>query len=68
VMSWRSFLVWNALGGITWSTTVALAAYYGGKGVEHVLAQIGTYGLIAAALLVVAGALVLWRRHAARQA
>jgi membrane protein DedA with SNARE-associated domain len=67
VMSWRSFLVWNALGGITWSTTVALAAYYGGKGVEHVLAQIGTYGLIAAALLLVAGALVLWRRRVARR-
>jgi membrane protein DedA with SNARE-associated domain len=68
VMSWRSFLLWNALGGIAWSTTVSLAAYYGGKGVEHGLAQIGTYGLIAAALLVVVGALVLWRRHAARRA
>jgi len=67
VMSWRSFLLWNALGGIAWSTTVSLAAYYGGKGVEHVLTQIGTYGLIAAALLLVAGALVLWRRRVARR-
>jgi membrane protein DedA with SNARE-associated domain len=64
-MRWRTFLVWNALGGIGWATSVSLAAYYGGKGVEHVLSQIGLYGLIAAGVLVVLGVtlLVLHRRR-----
>jgi membrane protein DedA with SNARE-associated domain len=70
-MRWRSFLLWNALGGIGWATSVSLAAYYGGKGVEHVLSQIGLYGLIVAGVLGVAGLVLLnWhrRRRRARRA
>ena len=26
-MRWRTFLLWNALGGIAWATTIGLAAY-----------------------------------------
>jgi membrane protein DedA with SNARE-associated domain len=70
-MSWRSFLVWNALGGIGWATSVSLAAFYGGKGVEHVLSTIGLYGLIIAGVLIVVGIAVLVlhrRRRRARRA
>jgi membrane protein DedA with SNARE-associated domain len=70
-MSWRSFLVWNALGGIGWATSVSLAAFYGGKGVEHVLSTIGLYGLIVAGVLIVVGLAVLVvhrRRRRARRA
>jgi membrane protein DedA with SNARE-associated domain len=67
-MRWRSFLTWSALGGVGWATSVSLAAYFGGKGVERVLTQIGVYGAIAAGVLVVAAIVVLWRRRVARRA
>ena len=65
-MPWRSFLLWNALGGIGWATSVSLAAYYGGKAVEHVLSQIGLYGLIAAAVLATLAGVLYWRHRRAR--
>jgi membrane protein DedA with SNARE-associated domain len=67
-MRWRTFLVWNALGGIAWATSVSLAAYYGGKSVEHLFTKIGTYGAIAAVVLVVVAIVVIWRRRVARRA
>jgi membrane protein DedA with SNARE-associated domain len=66
-MSWRSFLLWNALGGIGWATSVALAAYFGGKAVENVISDIGLYALIAAAVLVALAGLLYWRHRVARR-
>jgi membrane protein DedA with SNARE-associated domain len=66
-MSWRSFLLWNALGGIGWATSVALAAYYGGKAVENVISDIGLYALIAAAVLVTVAGVLYWRHRVARR-
>lgn len=44
-MHWWSFLIWNALGGVVWATSVGLVAYYSG----HAAADaIGRYGLFAA--------------------
>jgi membrane-associated protein len=63
-MTWRSFLLWNALGGISWATSVALAAYFGGKAVEHVITDVGLYALIAvAALAIVAVSAIIIRRR-----
>src|SRR5579871_3675189 len=45
-MSWPTFLVWNAAGGIAWATSVSLAAYFGGKTVESIFGKIGLYGII----------------------
>jgi membrane protein DedA with SNARE-associated domain len=67
-MTWRTFLVWNALGGIAWATTVSLAAYFGGKSVEHIFTKVGTYGAIAAGVLIVAGVAVIWRQRVKRRA
>jgi undecaprenyl-diphosphatase len=67
-MRWPVFLVWNALGGIAWSTSVALAAYYGGRSVEHVFSQIGLYGIPVAAALVGLIAGVWWWRRRRREA
>jgi len=61
-MHWRSFVVWNALGGICWATAVGLLAYYLGHSAENAVETFGLYGL-AAALLAIVSALYLHRRH-----
>ena len=33
-MPWRSFLVWNALGGIVWAVTFGLVGYLAGEAVR----------------------------------
>jgi len=48
----RTFIFWNATGGLAWATSVALAAYLGGKAVEQVIKKVGLYGGI---LVVVIG-------------
>jgi membrane protein DedA with SNARE-associated domain len=67
-MHWRSFVVWNALGGITWATTIGLIAYFLGHSAGNVIEAFGLFGLAALAIAVVSG-LILHRRHRrARQA
>jgi hypothetical protein len=66
-MHWRSFALWNALGGICWATAVGLIAYFLGRSADNAIKAFGLYGL-AAALLAIAGTIVLHRRarrHAA---
>ncbi|MGI8803677.1 MAG: DedA family protein [Solirubrobacteraceae bacterium] len=63
-MRWRTFFVWNAAGGIGWATTVGLAAYFGGKAVESVIAQVGLYGAVAVAVILIALYVVHRRRTA----
>jgi len=64
-MHWRSFLLWNALGGITWATAVGLIAYFLGHSAGHAIQTFGLYGLVAA-LLAIVSALALHRRHRQR--
>ena len=59
-MPWRTFLFWNALGGIVWATSVGLAAYYLGPTAEHVFKYVGVGGVTAAVLAIIA--LLTWRR------
>jgi membrane protein DedA with SNARE-associated domain len=61
-MRWRSFLLWNALGGICWATTVGLIAYFLGRSAGNALQTFGLFGL-AAAVLALITAFVLHRRH-----
>jgi len=63
-MRWRTFFVYNALGGATWATSVALAAYYGGNGVKSVISQIGIYAIIVVgAVVALAIGYFVWRRR-----
>jgi len=62
-MRWPVFLLFNALGGAAWATSVALAAYYGGHGAEHVFTQIGLYGIPVALAVFALFALWWWRRR-----
>mgnify|MGYP000507025488 CR=1 len=65
-MPWPRFLLWNALGGVAWATSVGVAAYFLGKAAVAVLgvAGVALLGLVAIAGI---GALLArrLRRHAA---
>jgi undecaprenyl-diphosphatase len=52
-MPWPRFLLWNALGGIVWATTVGTAAYWLGRSASGSLGGIGFAGLAIAALVYV---------------
>jgi membrane protein DedA with SNARE-associated domain len=60
-MPWRSFVVWNALGGICWATAIGLIAYFLGRSADNAIKAFGLYGL-AAALLGLISFFVLHRR------
>jgi membrane-associated protein len=66
-MDWRSFVVWNALGGVCWATVIGLLSYYLGHAAGDVVKTFGLYGL-AAALLAIGTAVFAHRRHRRGQA
>jgi membrane protein DedA with SNARE-associated domain len=65
-MHYRTFLLWNALGGIAWGVTYSLVGYFAGASYEKVAATIGKGTAVVIAVLVVA-ALVVWRVRRRRQ-
>jgi membrane-associated protein len=63
-MHYRTFLLWNALGGITWATAFVVLGYLAGSAwtrVEH-YASVASYALLGAFVAAAVG-LVLWKRH-----
>jgi membrane protein DedA with SNARE-associated domain len=64
-MRWRSFVFWNACGGICWATAIGLLAYFLGHAAGNAIQTFGLFGLIAV-LIVVAGILVAHFRHRRR--
>jgi len=64
-MRWRSFALWNALGGIAWASAVGLVAYLLGHSAGNAIEAFGIYGLVAV-LIAIVGALILRRRHTSR--
>jgi membrane protein DedA with SNARE-associated domain len=65
-MPWRSFVLWNALGGIIWATGVGLIAYFIGHSAGNAIQAFGYYGL-AAVVIAIAGAFFMHRRHRREQ-
>jgi membrane protein DedA with SNARE-associated domain len=55
-MPWRSFLLWNALGGIGWALFFGLLGYWGGEATAELVARAG----VGAAVVVVVAALAVW--------
>jgi membrane protein DedA with SNARE-associated domain len=55
-MRWRSFLLWNALGGIGWAIFFGLLGYFGGEAAAELVARAG----VGAALVAGVAALALW--------
>jgi membrane protein DedA with SNARE-associated domain len=64
-MPWRSFLLWNALGGISWAIVIGVIAYYLGHSAGNAIEAFGLYGL-AAVLVAIASAFFMHRRHRRR--
>jgi membrane protein DedA with SNARE-associated domain len=64
-MHWRSFVMWNALGGICWATGIGLIAYFLGSAASNAIEAFGIYGLVAV-LIAAGGAFVAHRRHQRR--
>lgn len=64
-MHWRSFVLWNALGGITWATAIGLIGYFLGHSAGGAIETFGLYGLAAVLLAIISG-LILHRRHRRR--
>jgi membrane protein DedA with SNARE-associated domain len=55
-MRWRSFLFWNAAGGIVWATAFGIVAYYAGRAAAEAINHYGLYAGIAVAVLIVLAA------------
>ena len=43
---WRSFALWNALGGLGWAITIGLLAYFLSNSVKNVISNLGLFGLV----------------------
>lgn len=67
-MPFPRFFFWNALGGITWATTVALVVYYGGKTAKDVISKVGVFGAIALGVVLVGGFIFVKVRERRRRA
>lgn len=63
-MSWRRFLVFNAIGAVTWTTAVGLAAFYFGRAFVHLSRPLGWTLVALAATGFVAG--LIYMRRAER--
>ncbi len=65
-MPWRSFVVWNALGGICWATGIGLLAYFLGNAAGNAISTFGLYGLVGVVLAAVS-VFIAHRRHQRHQ-
>jgi membrane protein DedA with SNARE-associated domain len=63
-MRWRSFFLWNALGGICWAMAIGLLAYFLGTQAGNAIQTFGLFGL--GAVLTIAGGAFVWHRRHAR--
>jgi membrane protein DedA with SNARE-associated domain len=61
-MPWRSFLMYNALGGISWAVTVGLLAYLAGDAIETIIRDVGVAAFALVAVVAV-GAYAVHRRR-----
>ncbi|SFC24634.1 SNARE associated Golgi protein [Klenkia taihuensis] len=59
-MRYRTFLAWNAVGGLVWGVGAVLLGYLAGASWETVASKVGTTGAVVAAVVVVA-VVVAWK-------
>jgi membrane protein DedA with SNARE-associated domain len=63
-MRMRTFFLWNALGGITWATTVGIVGYALGRAGGDAIGKIGVFGAVVGGLTIVG--LLIWNRRRER--
>ena len=66
-MRYRTFLTYNALGGILWGTVVVMGGYLAGASYQAVADALGTGSAVLVGVAAVAG-FVVWRLHRRRSA
>jgi membrane protein DedA with SNARE-associated domain len=66
-MPWHTFVLWNALGGITWAIAIGMIAYLLGHSAGNAIETFGLFGL-AAVVVGIVSAVILHRRHRKRTA
>ena len=65
-MRYRTFLLWNAVGGLVWGTIFVVLGYVAGASYQQVERQVGR-GVAVVVATVVVVALVVWRVRARRR-
>jgi membrane protein DedA with SNARE-associated domain len=66
-MPYRQFLMWNALGGITWAITIGLLGYIVGSAAERVVETAGLGAAILIGVLVIAALVYVHVRRGRRE-
>ncbi len=64
-MPWRTFALWNAVGGISWALTIGLVGYYVGPSTAGLFSLFGLIGL-ATVLIAAVGVAIDHRRRRAK--
>jgi membrane-associated protein len=64
-MPFRTFFLWNALGGITWALAVGLVAYFAGDAAAHAIERFGVIAAIVLGITIVAALVWIHRRERA---
>lgn len=62
-MHWIRFLLFNAIGGITWATLYGFGGYFLGNNVQRLTGPIGIIAVVLAALIILAGIIFLRRNE-----
>lgn len=57
-MRFRTFFLWNALGGISWAITIGLVAYFAGNAAVHVIERVGVWAAVVLGVAIVGA--VVW--------
>ncbi len=62
-MRWPPFLLFNALGGITWATLFGLGGYFLGEEIHRLTGPVGTITIVLAVLIIIAFLIFVWRNE-----
>ncbi|GHO98591.1 hypothetical protein KSF_086390 [Reticulibacter mediterranei] len=62
-MLWPSFLLFNALGGITWATFYGLGSYFLGESIHRLTGPVGTVTIVFVVFIIIAGLALIWRNE-----
>ncbi len=60
-MPWRTFLPWNALGGIAWAATMSTVAYVFSASAGAIGSALGLFGWVLALVVAVGVSVFVWR-------